>query len=521
MTSYSYIVQQARDAFRSGRTRSVDFRERQLKQLLWMFEENTNEILEAVGKDLRKSKQEALLFEVNLVINETKNALLHIKEWTKPEKPSKGLLNAMDTVLIYNDPYGVVLIMGAWNYPIQISLLPLVGAIAAGNCAIIKPSEVASASAELMARLIPKYLDQDCFHVVLGAVLETTVLLKERFDYIFYTGSAAVGKLVRAAANEHLTPVTLELGGKSPVYIDNTVDMGIAVRRILWGKCINAGQTCIAPDYILCSKAVQASFLAKAKEVLEEWYGSNVKSSPDFCRIVSDKQFRRLQSLLNNGRIAVGGETDPSERFIAPTILTDVKPTDPVMQEEIFGPILPIINVDSPSDAISFITSQNQPLAFYVFTKNSKDMKMLVESVPCGGISCNDTIVHAGVDTLPFGGVGYSGMGAYHGVYSFNTFTHKKGCLIKDFNPIAEKLASSRYPPYSEKKINILNFVMTKRKGFSMKCLPYLVVFGLGVVATILFRAISKRGLSTVSDVVSSRVAGMWHGLQSDTLKQA
>ncbi|GFG32390.1 hypothetical protein Cfor_04370 [Coptotermes formosanus] len=508
------IVQKARDAFRSGCTRSVDFRERQLKQLLWMLEENTSEILEAVGKDLRKvrvyvladdgvnfsvdSKQEALLLEVNVVINEIKSALFHLKEWTKPEKPSKGLVNAMDTVIIYNDPYGVVLIMGAWNYPFQLSLMPLVGAIAAGNCAIIKPSEVASASADLMARLIPKYLDQDCFQVVLGGVLETTMLLKEQFDYIFYTGSATIGKIVRAAANEHLTPVTLELGGKSPIYIDNTVDMGIAVRRILWGKCVNAGQTCIAPDYVLCSEAVRASFVAKAKEVLEEWYGSNVKSSPDFGRIASDKHFTRLQSFLNNGRIAVGGETDPSERFIAPTILTDVKPTDPIMQEEIFGPILPVINVDSPSDAISFITSRDKPLAFYIFTNNSKDMKMLVENVLCGGISCNDTFMHAAVDTLPFGGVGYSGMGAYHGVYSFNTFTHKKSFLGKNLNPIAEKLISARYPPYSERKINFLTFLLKKRKGFSLKCLPYLVVFGIGVVATILFRAISKVRANTV-----------------------
>lgn len=521
MTSCSEIVQKARDAFRSGRTRPVDFRERQLKQLLWMLEENTNELIEALGKDLRKSKQEALLFEVSYLINETKNALFHLREWTKPEKPSKGLVNAMDTLLICNDPYGVVLIMGAWNYPIQLSLLPLVGAIAAGNCAIIKPSEVSAASADLIAQLIPNYLDQDCFHVVLGGVLETTVLLKERFDFIFYTGSATVGKIVRAAANEHLTPVVLELGGKSPVYIDQTVDMGIAVRRILWGKCVNAGQTCIAPDYILCSKAVQASFVAKAKEVLEEWYGSNVKSSPDFCRIVSDKQFRRLQSFLNNGGIAVGGETDPSERFIAPTILTDVKPNDPVMQEEIFGPILPIVNADSASDAISFITSQNHPLAFYIFTRNSKDMKMLIENVPCGGISCNDTIMHAGVDTLPFGGVGYSGMGSYHGVHSFNTFTHKKSCLIKDFNPMGEKLGSARYPPYSEKKINYMSFLLKKRKGFSLKFLPYLIMFTLGVVATVVTRAILKRNPSTLSSVVSSMVAGMWQSVPSMTLKQA
>ncbi|PNF42212.1 Aldehyde dehydrogenase family 3 member B1 [Cryptotermes secundus] len=358
MANYSDVVQKARSAFRNGRTKPIDFRERQLKQLLWMLEENTTAMVEAVGRDLWKSRLEALLLEINVLINEVKNVLFHLKEWTKPEKPSKGLVNAMDGLLIYNDPYGVVLIIGAWNYPIHLTLLPLVGAIAAGNCVILKPSEMSPASAELLAKLIPNYLDQECFQVVQGGVPETTALLKERFDYIFYTGSAAVGKIVRAAANEHLTPVTLELGGKSPVYIDNTVDMNITVKRILWGKCINAGQTCIAPDYILCPKEVQSSFVAKAREVLQEWYGSNVKSSPDLCRIISDKHYKRLVSFLNNGRIAVGGETNSSERFISPTILVDVKPTDPVMQEEIFGPILPILNVDSPSEAISFINSR-------------------------------------------------------------------------------------------------------------------------------------------------------------------
>ncbi|PNF42206.1 Aldehyde dehydrogenase, dimeric NADP-preferring [Cryptotermes secundus] len=489
---HSDVVQRARDAFEAGRTRSIDFREKQLKQLLRMYEENTTEMIEALAKDLRKSKQEAVLFEIQFLINETKNTLFNLHEWTKPEKPPKSLVNAMDGVLIYNDPYGVVLIIGAWNYPLQLTLLPVSGAIAAGNCVIIKPSEIATASAELMAKLVPKYLDQECFHVVLGGVPETTALLKEQFDYIFYTGSTTVGKIVRAAANEHLTPVTLEMGGKSPVYIDNTVDMEITAKRIIWGKCANAGQTCIAPDYILCSKEVQNDFVEKAKTTLKEFYGENIKNSPDLCRIISDRHYQRLVAFLNNGRIAVGGETDPSERFIAPTILVDVKPTDPVMQEEVFGPILPIVNVDNAFDAIRFIKSREHPLSMYVFSKDKSIQNLLVSQLRCGSLCVNDTLMQFGVDTLPFGGVGHSGMGAYHGVHTFNTFTHKKSCLVKDFNPIAEKLVSNRYPPYSEKKMNIVEFLMRKRKGVKLGCLPYVIVFALGFAAAYAVSAVIK-----------------------------
>lgn len=489
---YSDVVQTARDAFETGRTMSIDFREKQLKQLLLMYEENTTEMIEALAKDLRKSKQEAVLFEIQFLINETKNALFHLHEWTRPEKPAKGLANALDDVLIYNDPYGVVLIIGSWNYPLQLGLLPASGAIAAGNCVIFKPSEGAAASSQLIAKLIPKYLDQECFHVVLGGVPETTELLKERFDYIFYTGSTNVGKIIRAAANEHLTPVTLELGGKSPVYIDNTVNMEITARRIMWGKCANAGQTCIAPDYILCSKDVQNDFVEKARAALKEFYGENAKNSPDLCRIISDRHYQRLVAFLNNGKIAVGGETEASERFIAPTILIDVNPTDPVMQEEIFGPILPIVTVDNAFDAIKFIKSREHPLSMYVFSKDKSIQNLLISQLRCGSLCVNDTLMQFGVDTLPFGGVGHSGMGSYHGVHSFNTFTHKKGCLIKDFNPIVEKLVANRYPPYSEKKQNVVERLMKKRKHVNLKCWAYVLVFALGFAVAYGVSAIVK-----------------------------
>nr|CAD7404576.1 unnamed protein product [Timema cristinae] len=571
MVNYSDIVQRARNAFHSGRTKSVEFREKQLNQLLRLYEENVPEMLTALSSDLRKSKQESLMTEIEYMKNDLINTIHNLREWVKPEKPPKGFVNMLDGVLIYNDPYGVVLIIGAWNYPLQLALLPMAGAIAAGNTVILKPSEVSPASAQLIAKLLPKYLDQECFQVVLGAVPETTQLLKEKFDYIFYTGSTEVGKIVRHAANEHLTPVTLELGGKSPVYLDNTADLEMAVKRIMWGKCINAGQTCIAPDYLLCSKQVEKEFVSKAKTILKEWYGDKSKESPDLCRIVTDRHYQRLVGLLKAGTVAVGGETDASEKFISPTILVDVKPTDPVMQEEIFGPILPVVNVESAFDAIKFINSRyvvketdliipqlpdleteepltlyvfttdkkvrelilsqtrsgstcvndtlmhfvviswfgdslgtlfgvwffflwcrEKPLAFYIFSKSAKDRDLLINNVSCGGVCCNDTIMHLAVETLPFGGVGNSGIGSYHGKYSFDTFTHKKSCLVKDFNRLGEKLAASRYPPYSEKKIAMLGFLLKKRAGVSLKYLPHLVMFGLGIAATFGFRAIAQ-----------------------------
>nr|XP_018906702.1 PREDICTED: aldehyde dehydrogenase, dimeric NADP-preferring isoform X2 [Bemisia tabaci]XP_018906703.1 PREDICTED: aldehyde dehydrogenase, dimeric NADP-preferring isoform X2 [Bemisia tabaci]XP_018906704.1 PREDICTED: aldehyde dehydrogenase, dimeric NADP-preferring isoform X2 [Bemisia tabaci] len=484
IASLGGIVQRAKTAFQSGKTKPYEFRYKQLKQLLRLYEENVSDISEVLANDLRKCKAETMMLELNILIGDVKNTLAHLKEWMEPEKPSKALMYLLDGVYIYHDPYGVALIMGAWNYPLQLSMLPVAGAIAAGNCVILKPSEVAPSTAKLMAELIPKYLDQDCYQVVLGGVQETTELLKYKFDYIFYTGSTSVGQIVRKAANEHLTPVTLELGGKSPLYIDSSANLDIATKRILWGKCINAGQTCIAPDYILCTKEIQEKFVQKAKKVLLDWYGSNPQTSPDLCRIVSNKHFQRLSNLLKNGKVAVGGQTDPVEKFIAPTILVDVQPTDPIMQEEIFGPIIPIINVENAAQAIQFINNRPKPLTMYVFSASKQIQDLFISQTYSGSICINDTVMHYAVETLPFGGVGMSGMGAYHGKYSFDTFTHRKSCLVKDFNPLAESLASARYPPYSEKKLSFISFMM-KLPAIKMTYLPHALMFGLGFAASI------------------------------------
>ncbi|XP_035788817.1 aldehyde dehydrogenase family 3 member B1-like isoform X5 [Anopheles albimanus] len=490
--SFSEIVQQLRTTFNSGKTRDVEFRLKQLNALLRCYEENTAEMANVLAADLRKHKQEAHLLEIEFILNDLRNTLFNLREWVKPEKPEKSLVNLMDGVYIYKDPFGVVLVIGAWNYPLQLTLVPVAAAIAAGNCVVIKPSEVATASAKFIADKLPKYLDGDCYRVVTGGPKETSELLKEKFDYVFYTGSGRVGKIVHQACSEHLTPCTLELGGKSPCYLDSTANIAIATRRILWGKFINAGQTCIAPDYVLCSKQVQKQFLEEARKVLKEWYGTNPKDSPDLCRIINQNHFQRLSALLKGANVAIGGETDLQDRYISPTILVDVKSTDPVMQDEIFGPILPILNVDNAYDAIKFINSRSPPLVMYIFTLDTKIQELFTNGTRSGSMCLNDTIMQYAVETLPFGGVGPSGMGSYHGKYSFDTFVHKKACLTKDFNPIGEKLAASRYPPYSDSKLSFLSTLLKKRQGINTKFLPYLLMFGIGVASTLLVSTILK-----------------------------
>ncbi|XP_049293043.1 aldehyde dehydrogenase family 3 member B1 isoform X2 [Anopheles funestus] len=493
--SFSDVVQQLRTTFNSGKTRDVDFRLNQLKALLRCYEENTTEMANVLAADLRKHKQEAHLLEIEFILNDLRNTLFNLREWVKPEKPEKALVNVMDGVYIYKDPYGVALVIGAWNYPLQLTLVPVAAAIAAGNCVVIKPSEVAPASAKFIADVLPKYLSQDCYRVVTGGPKETTELLKEKFDYVFYTGSGRVGKIIHQACSENLTPCTLELGGKSPCYLDGTANIAIAARRILWGKFINAGQTCIAPDYVLCSKQVQKQFIEEARKVLKEWYGANPKDSPDLCRIINQNHFQRLTSLLKGANVAIGGETDLQDRYISPTILIDVKSTDPVMQDEIFGPILPILNVDNAYDAIKFINSRPPPLVMYIFTLDTKIQDLFVTGTRSGSMCLNDTIMQYAVEALPFGGVGPSGMGSYHGKYSFDTFVHKKSCLTKDFNPIGEKLAASRYPPYSEGKLSFLSTLLKKRQGINLQFLPYLLMFGIGVASTLVVSTLLKRRL--------------------------
>lgn len=481
-----HVVNELRNTFNSGKTKSVNYRIKQLKALLNLLDENTDLIVEALHKDLQKSKIESILMEIDVTKNEIKYYLMHIHDWIRPEKPTKGLANVLDSVYILHDPYGVVLVLGAWNYPLQLAISPFAGAICAGNCVLLKPSEVSPATSKFLAEYIPKYLDTDAYKVYEGGVPETTELLKQRFDYIFYTGSPGVGKIILQAASKHLTPVTLELGGKSPVYLDKSADLDVALRRILWGKCANSGQTCVAPDYLLCSKELEEKIIPIAKNIIKDFFGENPKASPDYGRIVNDRHFQRLTALIKGATIGCGGDVDPSEKYISPTILTGVKSTDPVMQEEIFGPILPIVNVQNAYEAIEFINSREKPLALYIFSNNKKDIDQILSNTSSGGVCINDTIMHIVPLGLPFGGVGNSGMGFYHGKYSFDTFVHKKSVLQKNLSSIGELLGSPKYPPYTQGKLKYLQLMLTPGMDIRGRFMSYLLSFTCGVAFVLL-----------------------------------
>ncbi|XP_074035963.1 aldehyde dehydrogenase, dimeric NADP-preferring [Leptinotarsa decemlineata] len=493
MSTPSETVAAARDAFNSGVTKSYAFRLKQIKSLLKLVEENKEILTEAIIKDVRKPKFEAVIFEVNYVANDLRNIIFNLEEWMQPQKPDKPLTFIMDTVIIQPEPYGVALIIGAWNYPVQLCLAPLSGAIAAGNTVVLKPSEIAPNTAKVLAELLPKYLDSKCYHVVNGGIPETTELLEQRFDYIFYTGNCNVGKIIHRAASKYLTPVTLELGGKSPVYIDSTADLDLTAARVLFGRFANAGQSCIAPDYILCSKEIATKFIEACKRCMTKWYGENIKESPDYGRIVNRNHFQRIVKLLEGSKIAVGGKHDIDDLYIEPTILQEVKPTDPVMQEEIFGPILPIVNIDNAGNAIDFINDREKPLALYIFSNDKTIHDLFLKNTSSGNMLINDTMMHFSCETIPFGGVGNSGMGGYHGKFSFDTFSHMKGTLIKKLDKVGEYLNAARYPPFSEGKMNFVVNATKKRPSIpGLRYFSTFVIFGLGVASALISKCMLK-----------------------------
>ncbi|XP_069713355.1 aldehyde dehydrogenase family 3 member B1-like isoform X1 [Phaenicophaeus curvirostris] len=405
MGPHEGLVSRLRAAWLSGKMRPMEYRVAQLEALGRFLEEKKQDILEATALDMGKPPFEVELSEISICRSELNHALNNLGTWMKDEHVEKNWATQLDSAFIRKDPYGVVLIIGPWNYPINLLLVPLIGAIAAGNCVVIKPSEISRNVERLVAETLPRYLDKDCFAVVTAGVEETTRLLENKFDYIFFTGAPSVGRMVMGAAAKHLTPVTLELGGKNPCYVSDTCDVRNAARRVAWGRFFNAGQTCVAPDYVLCSLEMQEKLMPALREAITEFYGSNPKESPDFGRMVGDKQFQRVQALLSSGTVAIGGQTDAETRYIAPTVLVDVQQDDPVMQEEIFGPILPIIPVASVDDAIAFINARERPLALYVFSSCKKVVKQVLEQTSSGGFCANDTIMHMTLTSLPFGGI--------------------------------------------------------------------------------------------------------------------
>ncbi|NXX50623.1 AL3A2 dehydrogenase, partial [Tricholaema leucomelas] len=453
MERMQQVVGRARAAFNSGRCRPLEFRIQQLKALERMVKEKEKEILAAIKADLHKCEKKTLTYEFMSVLEELALATGRLPSWAAPQPVERNLLTIRDETYTCFEPLGVVLITGTWNYPFLTVMQPLIGAIAAGNAVVVKPSEISENTAQLVAELLPQYVDQELYPVVTGGVPEMTELLKQRFDHIFCITNSTVGKIVMAAAAKHLTPVTLELGGKSPCYIDKDCDLAVACRRITWGKYMNCGQTCIAPDYILCDPSIQSKVVENIKATLQEFYGADVKSSPDYERIINKRHFKRILSLLEGQKIAHGGETDEASCFIAPTILTDVSPESKVMEEEIFGPVLPIVTVKSVDEAIEFINRREKPLALYIFSNNKQLIKQVTSETSSGGVTVNDVLIQYGILSLPFGGVGTSGMGTYHGKHSFETFSHRRSYLIKDLK--MDILSMWRYPPSSQKKLDL------------------------------------------------------------------
>lgn len=422
------LIRQQQSFFRSQQTRDLAFRKKHLKVLRAGIKKFETRLYDALWQDLHKSEQEAFLTEISIVWSEIENHLEHLSEWSAEENVSTSLALWPSSSRMVTEPLGVVLILAPWNYPVQLLLNPLVGAISAGCCAIIKPSPDVPHVATVLQEMIHEIFSPDHIALIQGSRPTNEILFSKKFDLIFFTGSTAVGKVVMKAAAEHLTPVVLELGGKSPCIVTDGISLKLAARRIMWGKCMNAGQTCIAPDYVLVTKGQKAELLKELKNAVSFLFGDDPRQSKHYGRIVTDHAYKRLQSLLKDQHLYAGGATDATERYMAPCILDEVNPEDEVMQGEIFGPILPVLEIENLEAAIDFVNARAKPLALYFFGSDQAATKVL-QQTSSGGVCVNDTLLHIANHEMPFGGVGESGLGSYHGKQSFLTFSHRKPVL--------------------------------------------------------------------------------------------
>ncbi|PZD97357.1 aldehyde dehydrogenase family protein [Paenibacillus sambharensis] len=423
------LMDKQRAYYNSGATIPVAFRKQQLCLLYDAVRKNEQEVTEAVRKDFGKPEIETFVTEIGFLLAEIRHAIKHIDKWVKPRKAAGSLALVGSKSYIVPEPLGLSLIIAPWNYPFQLALAPLVGAIAAGNCAILKPSELTPHTSAVIANLCAGLYPEEYITVVEGGVDVSTHLLEQRFDVIFFTGSTNVGRVVAEAAAKHLTPTILELGGKSPTIVHQDAKLDLAARRIVWGKFLNAGQTCVAPDYILVHKDIKEELILKLKQEIDKAYDDVMGGSTQFPSIINDRHFERLAVLLKDGSLVHGGRTDAGRRLIEPTLLTDVEWMSPVMQDEIFGPILPILVYSEIEEAVRQVKSRPKPLALYLFTESREVQQLVLENISFGGGCVNDTLMHLSSPSLPFGGVGPSGMGAYHGLYSFEAFSHRKSVL--------------------------------------------------------------------------------------------
>ena len=449
---YQKLVSHQREFFRSGKTLPVEFRIRALKKLQSEIKAREAEIMEALKKDLNKSKFESYMTEIGMVLDEIRHCIAHVKQWSKPKSVRTPLAQFPSKSFTISEPYGVVLVMAPWNYPFQLCIEPLIGALAAGNCAVLKPSAYASETSAAINRLITACFPKEYVAVIEGGRKENQGLLATEFDYIFFTGGVEVGKLVMEAAAKFLTPVSLELGGKSPCIIEKSADISLAAKRVAFGKYLNAGQTCVAPDYVLVQKEVEEEFLEKLVFWIHKFFGEDPLKNENLPKIINEHHFHRLLSLLEGETIVTGGTSEEQTRKIAPTVLKQVSKEANIMKEEIFGPILPVLTYDSISEVVAYVTAHPKPLACYLFTTNKQVEQMILKQISFGGGCINDTIIHLATPHMGFGGVGASGMGSYHGVESFQTFSHKKS-IVKKANWLDLPM---RYHPYTEKNLKMV-----------------------------------------------------------------
>jgi len=446
------VVEAQKAYFAAGNTLPQHAREEGLRAFLSAVQKHEPQIIDALHEDMHRSSTEAYLSEVGYVTGELRNAIKSVGKWMRPKKMFAPLAAAPSRSMLVPQPLGLTLVVGPWNYPVQLALAPVVGAVAAGNVCVVKPSELAPASSAVVKSILDMAFDPKWVATVEGGIETSQALLGHRWDHIFFTGGTEVGRIYAKAGAEHLSRVTLELGGKSPTIVTESADLDIAAKRIAWGKWFNTGQTCIAPDYILAHRSIRETLVEKIGQAATGFYGDDPQKSEDYGRIINDRHFARVSGLIDADKVAFGGTTDAADRYIAPTILTNVTLDDKVMGEEIFGPILPVLDYDALDDVLATVSQRPNPLALYLFTTNPADEKFVLDRISFGGGCINNTLLHFSDHKLPFGGVGSSGLGAYHGQHSFDAFSHKKG-VLKTANFLDPSI---KYPPYDDGKRRIL-----------------------------------------------------------------
>lgn len=452
--NFTEILHKQREFFATNTTKSIRFRKKQLEKLKAVCIENEQKLYEAIHKDFGRSEFETYSLELSFIINEINYFLKNLNSLAKPKKVSTNILNQIGSSKIYSEPYGNTLVIGAWNYPYQLSIVPVIGALAAGNTVILKPSEISENTAFVMAEIINTNFPEEVLHVILGGIDETTELLKLKFDKIFFTGSPKVGQIVYEAAAKHLIPVTLELGGKSPAIVTSSATIEVAAKRIVWGKFINAGQTCIAPDYIYVDELLKDDLLENLKKYIQKFkydFGSE-----NYVRIINHRNFDRLMKFINQEKVFFGGTSDAEKLHIEPTIMGEVTWDDAVMQEEIFGPILPVLSYKKLDEALLEIAKREKPLSAYLFSNSNEEMEAFTQKISFGGGCINDVLMHISNDNLPFGGIGNSGMGSYHGKFGFDTFSHRKSVLKR----ATWGEPNFKYPPYTKGNKNLIKKIM-------------------------------------------------------------